>query len=110
MIRLSRRKTAKQLEHRRSQRLSSKLALEPLESRVLLSAGEIHGFAFNDLNGNGQLDAGEPGMASRVMFLDQDQNGILDPGEQWIMTAADGSYSFTNLTPGLYHVAEQVPN
>ena len=108
-IRFSLRKAAKQSGLRRRRPLAG-LTLEALESRVLLSTGEIHGVIFNDLNGDGQLQPAEPGIAGRIVYLDQNQNGVLDPGEQWTTTPADGSYSFTNLAPGLYHVAEQVPN
>ena len=43
---------------------------------------------------------------NRIVFLDLNNNGQLDPGEQSTVTASDGSYSFTGLRPGAYSVAE----
>jgi autotransporter-associated beta strand protein len=68
--------------------------------------GEIHGTAWNDLNGNGVRDPGEPPLAGWTVFLDTNHNGILDPGEISTTTAADGSYGFTGLPAGTYTVAE----
>ncbi len=71
-----------------------------------LPAAEIHGMKWNDLNGNGVRDAGEPGLGGWTIFLDDNQNGYLDAGEISTVTAADGTYSFTDLAPGSYTVAE----
>ncbi len=66
----------------------------------------ISGQKFNDLNGDGQKDTGEPGLPGWTIFLDANNNGALDAGEANTTTAADGSYSFTNLGPGTYRVRE----
>jgi VCBS repeat-containing protein len=84
-------------------------ALENLETRLAPSAGEIHGTLFNDLNGNSVHDAGEPALAGRTVFLDQNQNGVLDPGEVSTTTAQDGSYAFTGLATGTNYVAQVLP-
>ncbi len=68
--------------------------------------GEIHGSKWNDLDNDGQWDAGEPGLPGWTIFLDTDKDGVLDPGEISTVTGADGSYAFTNLSPGSYTVAE----
>ena len=36
---------------------------------------------FNDLNGNGTLDNGEPGLGGVVVYLDLNNSGGFDPGE-----------------------------
>jgi hypothetical protein len=57
-------------------------------------------FVWGDTDGDGIQDAGEPGIANVTVEL-------LDAGMTVIattMTAADGSYSFTGLTPGDYFV------
>jgi autotransporter-associated beta strand protein len=66
---------------------------------------EIHGTEWNDLNGNGVRDPGEPPLAGWTVFLDTNHNGVLDPGEVFTTTAADGSYAFTDLPAGTYAVA-----
>ena len=69
--------------------------------------GEIHGFKWNDLDGDGTWDQPqEPALANLLIFLDTNTNGLLDNGERWTATAADGSYSFTGLPAGEYFVAE----
>ena len=68
--------------------------------------GEIQGSKWNDLNGDGVRDAGEVGLAGWTIYLDNNQNGQLDAGEISTITDANGNYSFTNLNPGTYTVAE----
>ena len=69
----------------------------------------ISGLKFNDLNGNGVRDPGEPGLAGITVFLDSNGNGVLDPGELSTTTDANGNYTFTNLAPGTYRVREVEP-
>jgi hypothetical protein len=57
------------------------------------------GFAFEDRNANGTRDAGEPGIPGVRVYIDRNNNGQFDTGEPSILTAADGSYAFTNLGP-----------
>jgi Ca2+-binding RTX toxin-like protein len=71
--------------------------------------GGISGTKYNDLDGDGTRDAVEPGMAGVMIYLDANNNAFMDTGEKNLATAADGSYSFTNLTPGTYIVREVVP-
>ncbi|MGY1423745.1 DUF6923 family protein, partial [Bacillus cereus] len=66
----------------------------------------IQGIVFNDLNGNGTFDPGEPGIPSAVVVL-QDPNGVCTS----VLTNAVGTYSFSGLTiPGTYIVYETVQN
>ncbi len=41
---------------------------------------EIHGMKWNDLNGNGVKDGGEPGLPDWTIYLDLNGNGLLDGG------------------------------
>jgi hypothetical protein len=91
---------------RTKRRQRPNLACEALELRITPSAGEIHGTLWNDLNGNGIRDTGEPVRPGVTVYLDGNQNGQLDSGESSVLTAADGTYAFTGLTPGnTYQVA-----
>jgi len=67
---------------------------------------QIQGSKWQDDDGNGVWDAGEPGLAGWTIFLDQNQNGVLDGGETSTLTGSDGSYSFIGLDAGTYYVAE----
>jgi uncharacterized delta-60 repeat protein len=73
------------------------------------SSGSIAGTLWNDANGNGQVDGGEAALAGRTAFLDQNRDGVLDNGETWTTTAADGSYAFKGLPAGSYNVAQVLP-
>ncbi|MAE63770.1 MAG: hypothetical protein CMJ18_05815, partial [Phycisphaeraceae bacterium] len=74
-----------------------------------VGSGSIHGTKFNDLDGNG-IDAGDPPMPGVTIFLDDNNNGVLDPGEQWTVTDAQGRYWFMDLAPGVYIVNEIIPD
>ncbi len=81
--------------------------------------GEISGVKWHDLDADGVYKDAEDGLEGWTIFLDEDDNGLLDwtdgdgdgvwdagEGEQWTLTDADGAYSFTGLTYGTYHVRE----
>src|SRR5262249_44542702 len=59
----------------------------------------IYGTVFEDTNGNGSPDVGEPGLGATV-FLDANNNGVLDPGELSTTTDANGTYAFPNVPDG----------
>lgn len=69
------------------------------------------GRKFADLNGNGFLDAGEPGIGGVFVYIDLDRDGRIDIGEPRAITNADGTYTlnFAGLQPGLtYQIREVV--
>jgi len=72
---------------------------------------EIHGTLVHDLDGDGTRDAGEPGLAGWTVFLDTNDDGVLDDGEIPTTTADDerGNYSFVELPAGDYTVAWITP-
>jgi hypothetical protein len=72
------------------------------------SVGSISGVKFNDLNGDGIQQDNEPGASGWTVFLDTNDNLILDPGERSTVTNGGGNYSFTGLAPGTYRVREVV--
>jgi uncharacterized delta-60 repeat protein len=60
----------------------------------------VSGQKFNDLNGNGTRDAGEPGLPGWTIQL--------SPGNLSTVTDTQGYYYFQNLTPGTYTLNEQM--
>ena len=70
--------------------------------------GAISGSLFVDVNGNGLHDVGETGISplqgentpSARVYLDTNNNEVLDVGEPTTVTDSNGQYSFTQLMPG----------
>jgi VCBS repeat-containing protein len=67
--------------------------------------GTVSGVKFNDLDGDGVRDLGEPGLQGWTVYADLNNNRQLDAGEPSAVTAADGSYTLT-LSPGTYTFRE----
>ena len=62
----------------------------------------VTGEVYNDLNGNGNLDPGDPGLQGWTVNL-------LDPSGNTVATTtsdANGNYEFDNLFPGTFTVEE----
>ena len=83
-------------------------AVEPLEPRRLLAAA-ISGTLFQDANSNYVQDSTEPGLAARAVYLDINDNSILDAGEPVTITSDQGVYAFTGLDEGAYTVRQVLP-
>ena len=69
----------------------------------------ISGQVFNDTLGGGARTADSTGIGSVRLFIDTNQNGVLDVGEPSLRTDDTGHYSFRNLTGGTYRVREIIP-
>lgn len=74
------------------------VAVSTADGQTCSSAGIICGFVWNDANGNGIQDAGEPIIENAVVTL----------GEQSKATDSNGYYEFT-MPPGTYEIAVQIP-
>ena len=70
--------------------------------------GSLGGRKYRDLTGNGQSVDDVP-LSGTTIYVDLDQDGVLDAGEPSAMTAPDGSYTIGGLDPGTYQVREVVP-
>ncbi|MGA2501949.1 MAG: SdrD B-like domain-containing protein, partial [Tepidisphaeraceae bacterium] len=67
---------------------------------TVLPFPQIAGFVFNDANYDGVQTSGETGIADVQVFLDTNNNGILDGSETVTTTDADGYYQFPGLPVG----------
>jgi hypothetical protein len=76
---------------------SDTVCIKTPDCRIL--PGSICGFKFNDLNGNGLMDKGEPVLPNWVINL----TGLTNMSA---VTDDNGKYCFTNLKPGKYTVSE----
>ena len=68
--------------------------------------GQIHGYKWNDLNGDGIWDENEPKLPDWTIYIDANGNGQLDQGELSATTDENGGYWFTDLAPGTYIIGE----
>ncbi len=71
--------------------------------------GQILGTKFEDDDRSGSRGANEPGMPGVTIYLDLDDDGVLDAAEPQTTTDAQGDYAFANLQPGEYTVREVEP-
>jgi hypothetical protein len=58
---------------------------------------DISGTKYEDVNGNGAVDAGDNGLAGWTIFIDANNNQTLDAGEKSAVTDANGDWSITGL-------------
>jgi hypothetical protein len=68
----------------------------------------ILGTVFNDLNNNGQLDPGEPGIPGVTVYIDTNDTHVYAPTDPHTTTDANGDYAFAGLPAGVY-VLREIP-
>ena len=71
--------------------------------------GSVSGDIFNDANRNGIDDPTENGLAGWTVFVDTNNNGVLNAGERSTVTDIDGRFAITGLTAGNINLVEVVP-
>src|SRR5262249_34922413 len=64
------------------------------------AAATLSGTLFDDANGDGVQQAGEPGQPGWAVFVDRDQSGRRDPGEWFALTDAGEAYTLSGVLPG----------
>lgn len=68
--------------------------------------GSISGVVFNDSNGNGYQDVGEPGIGNVILVLKEAATGT---SLTLTTTTSVGAYTFSGVGPGVYTVSETDP-
>jgi len=81
-----------------------------LQSFVIKPPASITGIVFNDTDGDGVTDSGEAGIANRTVYIDLDNDKILDGNEKRTTTNSNGVYSFSALDAGKYKVRQVLPS
>ena len=71
--------------------------------------GQIYGRKYNDIDGDGVQDQGELGLSGWTIYIDDNLNSVLDPGERSTVTDALGNYSFLGLELGATYRLAEVP-
>ena len=70
----------------------------------------IAGTVFNDSNGDGSQDNGEPGLGGVTVYVDANNDGKLDAGDSSTVTDAQGRYAMWGADPGTYPLREIAPS
>ena len=74
---------------------------------VFSGSSTISGMKFNDLNGNGVRDPNDPGLSGWTVYVDYNNNGVLDSAtEPSALTGPGGTYTILGVTPGVWKVRE----
>jgi hypothetical protein len=79
-----------------------------LKADAEIPPGSISGKLFDDANGNKVKESSEGALANWRVYLDQNRNGVRDASEASKLTDSSGNYSFTDLAPGTYYVAQEI--
>ena len=69
----------------------------------------VTGKVFEDLNGDGASQTGEPGLVGWKVFADNNRNGKVDTGEPQALSDAQGDYSLLDLPVGQVVVMAEIP-
>lgn len=76
---------------------------------TMVRLATIQGLAFEDVNVNGVRNAGDQSVAGRTIFIDANNDGLFNASESRTTTDVNGTYAFTNLSPGIYSLKEALP-
>ena len=68
--------------------------------------GAFFGTKWEDLDGDRNMAGEETGIFGWTIFIDESDDGVLDPGEIFQSTDENGSYQFADLPAGSYSVCE----
>ncbi len=80
------------------------------DQAVAAVLGGVSGQTFEDRNDNGLIDGSDVPLNGVTVYLDTNNNGVLDAGETSTTTSGSGNYSLPGLIPGTYHVREVIPS
>ncbi|MDZ4841147.1 MAG: Calx-beta domain-containing protein [Hyphomicrobium aestuarii] len=64
----------------------------------------VSGRVFNDLNGNGAINAGELGLVGRRIFDDLNHNSTYQLGEPFVLSDSSGNYTLGSLLSGSHDI------
>jgi uncharacterized delta-60 repeat protein len=81
----------------------------PFVLNTALPRGGIYGDAFQDANANGVFDLTELPAVGRTIYIDANNNGLLDPGEATAITSTSGAWGFKELPFGTYVIRQILP-
>jgi protocatechuate 3,4-dioxygenase beta subunit len=95
-----------QVHTRSSSSISSALIDYVAPVPVYIQSCAATGHKYQDSDGDGVRDAGEPGLAGWTFYADQDDDGVKDAGEPSGTSGADGFYRILNVGTGAFKIRE----
>lgn len=84
--------------------------LDVLEFRVCLSGGTVSGQVFLDRNQNGVFDGNDFPIANSTVYLDDDEDLLVDVDEKWALTDAQGAFVIDDVSTGEHRVQYTLPD
>ncbi len=69
----------------------------------------VTGNVFNDLNGDGIQQTGEPGLANVTVYADLSNSGYFKAGDPTAITNSSGNYTISGVPEGTVIIRQQVP-
>jgi hypothetical protein len=93
-----------------------RIDLQPTQIRIDVDfgnfgqRGSISGRKFHDVDGDGFKDLDELGVADILIYIDLNDDGVLNLGESVVATDQFGYYKISHVVPGRYVVREFVPD
>jgi len=81
----------------------SQYGLKATSLQASIYQARIRGYAFNDSNGDGDLDNGENAISGWTAYIDANNNGQLDDNERAV-TNGGPTFAFGRLAPGTYTI------
>jgi len=69
----------------------------------------VNGNVFNDLNGDGIQQTGEPGLANVTVYADLSNSGYFKAGDPTAITNSSGNYTISGVPEGTVIIRQEVP-
>jgi hypothetical protein len=73
-------------------------------------SSSLSGEVYVDAKSSGTLTSSDAGLSGVTLYIDANQNGILNTGETSVTTNSSGDYSFGSLAAGTYQIREVLPS
>jgi hypothetical protein len=81
------------------------MSAAPLPSLpAVVAPAQLSGVVYSDWSGDGIREKGEAGLGGLTVYLDLNNNGVLDSTDRSTKTDYWGDFTFANLAPGTYTV------
>ena len=96
-----------QVHSRSSSSISSAMIDYTSPTPVYVQSCAVTGTQYQDTNGNGARDGGEPGLSGFRAYADLDDDAVRDPGEPTGISDADGFYRLLDVPAGSVKVRQE---